>query len=59
MPYDNLVEFGKCEKDINDRRLFIVDCAVRWMKWCTIKYIVTLCHLLCGVANMVMEVCFG
>jgi hypothetical protein len=35
-PDDDLVEFKKCMRNVSDKRLFIIDCAVCWLEYCVI-----------------------
>jgi hypothetical protein len=36
LPDDDLVEVETCRRDISDKLLFIIDCAVCWIKYCII-----------------------
>ena len=36
-PDDDLVKFETCVRNISDRRLFIIDCAVCWLEYCVIR----------------------
>jgi len=36
LPDDDLVEFETCMRNISDKRLFIIDCAVCWFEYCVI-----------------------
>jgi hypothetical protein len=37
LPDDDLVEVETCRRDISDKWLFIIDCAVCWFKYCIIN----------------------
>ena len=53
LPDDNLVKDKTCRKDINDRWLFITDCAICWVKYCIINQLhstrTVLKQLLCKI----------